>query len=275
MKNILLLTDFSQNSENAINYALAFFKKEYCKIFVMHVHKMGSFTSDDLMISSSTDTIHDSLVQKPKKKLNSLILKIQKRFDNDKHKFETIVDFDDFTDAINQAIELHDIDIIVLGSNGKTGAKEIIFGSNTINVIRKVLCPTMVIPEGYIYKPVTEVLLPLSHTDDLHGKALAKLGEFIEEYELTLNVLRINPQINHSDYEFYDQSNLAILPHDYFVINDVPVQFATHSFIQIKKIGLTAVFAHKEKLIERFFKGSSTSKISNLIKTPLLVYHND
>ena len=37
MKNILLLTDFSENSWNAIAYALQFLENAHCNFYVLHV----------------------------------------------------------------------------------------------------------------------------------------------------------------------------------------------------------------------------------------------
>lgn len=275
MKNILLLTDFSENANNAITYALEFLENEKCIFHLMHVHKMGSFTADNLSLSSTSNTIHETIVEIPKKKLESLVNDLQSKFKNNNHRFETIVDYDDFTDAINQILNPKKIDLIILGSNGKTGAKEIIFGSNTLNVIRKVNCTTLVIPEGNCYKKNKEILLPIDTTDDLHGNAIQELRKFIEGYKLNLNILRINTNKEHPEYEFFDQSNFATLPHNYFIINNVPVHHATNSFIQIKNIDITAIFVHPEKFFKRLFYGSTTSRISNSLKTPLLIFHNE
>ncbi len=60
MKKILLPTDFSENSTNAIHYAMAFFKDEACEFYVLNVQKMSSFISDDLMAAQPSVTIFDS-----------------------------------------------------------------------------------------------------------------------------------------------------------------------------------------------------------------------
>ena len=274
MKNILLLTDFSINSENSIDYALNFFEKDICRFYVLYVHKMGSFTTDDLMLSSNNSSIYESIIEGPKQTIKELIHGFEKK-ENSKHRFESIVDFDDFTDAIKQTIKLKKIDLIVMGSNGKTGAKEIIFGSNTLNVIRKVNCTTLIIPENCSYELNKKILLPLDCTESLHGNAIVELQEFIKTYDLSLNVLRINYHKNHCEYEFYDQSNLTAIPHKYFVINEVPVHYATTSFVQLMGVGLTAIVVHKEKFFQRFVSGSSITKISNSLKAPLLILHDD
>ena len=119
MKQILLLTDFSDNSRNAIDYALEFLKDEPCKFYVMHVHKMGSFTSDDLMLSSGTN-IYDFYSQSSKEKLGRLVDNLKNTYKNTNYTFETIVDFDDFTDAVNQVVKSKGIELVIMGTNGKT-----------------------------------------------------------------------------------------------------------------------------------------------------------
>ena len=139
MKNVLLLTDFSENSINAMRYALQLFKDDICNFFVLHVEISTSYISDDLMLTAH-QSIYDSLLKKTKQKLAKLITKLENEFKNDNFNYEMIVDHDILTDAIKQVITSKTIDLIVMGTNGVTGAKEVIFGSNTTNVIRKVNC---------------------------------------------------------------------------------------------------------------------------------------
>lgn len=275
MKNILLLTDFSENALNAITYALQFFKDEKCTFFVMHVHKIGSFTTDNLILSQS-GSVYDSIVEEPKQKLKILINKLEKEYNNTNHTFETIIDFDVFTDAVNQVVKLKNIALIVLGSNGASGIKEVLFGSNTLNVIRKVNCTTLVIPNEYTSPhSAKEIVLPLNTDVSLNGKSLTKLHKFVKNNNLNLNVLRIKPNNEHSHFGFYDKSNLSSFSYDYFVINNVPIEYAVNSFIQIKGVDLLIILAHKENLFKRIFQGSSASKISNSLQIPLIIFHND
>ena len=55
MRNILLPTDFSKNSMNAINYALAFLKDQKCKFYILNVQKASSFITDDMMVVNSSN----------------------------------------------------------------------------------------------------------------------------------------------------------------------------------------------------------------------------
>ena len=54
-----------------------FFKSEHSTFYVMHVFKVKSFISDDLMYSN--DTIYESIVNEPKEKLNHLVARLKRR----------------------------------------------------------------------------------------------------------------------------------------------------------------------------------------------------
>ena len=273
MKNILLLTDFSENSFNAITYALQFYKQDKCTFYLIHIHKTGSFTSDNLMLSSS-GSIYDTIVSVPKQKLKTLAAKLEKEFHNTNHTFETIIDFDVFTDAINQVVKLKNIELIILGSNGATGIKEVIFGSNTLNVIRKVDCTTLIIPEDYKYKQINELLLPLDSKQSLKRKIFSQIKNYTNTNDLKLHVLRIIQHNEDLDGRINDESFLEDTPCIYQIINDVPIHHAVNSYLQTFSIGIMALIVHKESLFERFIHGSTTTKISNSLKVPLLVFHS-
>ena len=99
MKTILLPTDFSQNSLNAINYAIKMFKDIDCTFYVLNVHKASSFISDDLMTASPSVNLYQAIIDTAKKSLDNLIHSIESKNNNPKHKFFPIVDYDNFIDS--------------------------------------------------------------------------------------------------------------------------------------------------------------------------------
>ena len=72
MKNILLLTDFSKNAQNAIDYALQFFLGEDLNFYILNVHKSSSYTMGDLMTTSPGSSVYDSIIKNPKAKLKKV-----------------------------------------------------------------------------------------------------------------------------------------------------------------------------------------------------------
>lgn len=277
MKQILLLTDFSQNSINAIQYALHLFKGDTCKFYILHVKSSKAFLSDDLVMSGG-QSIYDSILKKSKQQLLELIDDIESEFKNENFTFQKLIDYDGLTDAINQLKASYPIDLIVMGSNGVTGAKETIFGSNTINVIRNVDCPTLIIPEGFTYKKTSELLLPLDSKDTLNSSTFSELLNFAQRFSDKIHLLRVEPYQKKSEEQCNDIKHIKTLVKDldynYYVIDGVPMEYAVSCYTQTHAIDLMALLVQKENLLGHIFTSSSTSKISNTLRVPLVVYHS-
>ena len=52
------------------------------------------------------------------------------------------------------------IDLIVMGTKGATGSKQLFLGSNTVSIIRKAIVPLLVIPENCSFRPIERILFP-------------------------------------------------------------------------------------------------------------------
>jgi nucleotide-binding universal stress UspA family protein len=278
MKQILLLTDFSENSKNAINYGLQLFEKQTCTFYVLNTQKPARYTTSDLMLAGN-DSVYESLVEKTKLKLDKYVKTLESKFQNENYHFETIVDYDALTDAINQVIHSKNIELIVMGTNGATGTKEVVFGSNTLQVIRKVDCSTLVIPEGFKFRTPKNILLPLDLTDSLNSQAFKELHTFVKKQKSTLHMLRIKPNSETCEEEKKDQEyindSLKNTKHIYHKISHIPIHHTVGSYLQSNHIDLVALLVQKTSAFERFFSGSSTKKISYHLMTPLLIFHSE
>lgn len=276
MKNILLLTDFSECSINAMRYAFHLFRGSASIFYVLHVQRASSYTSHDLILS--WDSIYDAIIKKSKQKLIKLVDGFKKEIEDENFNYQIMVDFDSLTDSINQIIKSKEIDLIVMGTNGVTGAKEVVFGSNTINVIRKIDCSTLVIPEGFEYRAPKEVLLPLDLNDSLRGSAFMSVLKFVKNFSNAIHFLRIKPSDEDSKKEREDNEYIAHslkgIKHIYHIIKNVPMHYAVSTYSQTNTIDIIILLVQRKTLFERFFMGSSTTQISNRIDVPLLIFHS-
>ncbi|SEL10282.1 Nucleotide-binding universal stress protein, UspA family [Aquimarina amphilecti] len=278
MKNILLPTDFSENSRNAINYAMRFFENELCTFYILNVQKASLYMTDDLMAAPMNTSVHQSVINTSKEKLNELTKYLQKETTNQKYSFKGITDYDVFTDAIKQAVKSKKIDLVIMGSNGATGAREVVFGSNTLNVIRKVDCPVLVIPQGYVFENLKTVLYTIDDNDHFNTEGMDPLVDTVTKYKSSLRILKIKEDDTVTIAEFDDKKQLKDffknINHTFHSITNVPSALAIDSFVQIMNIDMNAMFIQKETFIERFFYGSETSKISYRTRVPLLIMKN-
>ena len=114
METILLPTDFSKNSLNAIDFAMKMFKETNCTFYILNIQKASSFVSDDLMTASPSVNLYQAIIDTAKKSLDNLIKSVKSKYKNSRHELIPIVDYDNFIDAINQMCEASKIDLIVM-----------------------------------------------------------------------------------------------------------------------------------------------------------------
>lgn len=277
MKNILLLTDFSSNSKNALDYALKFFKGGDYHFFILNVHRTSNYATGELWSATPSSSVYDSILKTPKDKLAIMVAKFEKEFSNESYTFEVICDYDTFISAVNQTVKIKSIDLMVMGTNGATGAKEVIFGSNTISVIRNVDRPVLVVPQKYKFSRPTRILFATEMDELFIEKSLLPLSYILSKYNAELEILTIGNEKSTeqiSDKKSKINTFFKGTKHNFYTITDVAADIAIDSFVQINKVDLVAKIINKESFLKRLLSKSSMSELTYKTKVPLLIMHS-
>lgn len=275
MKNILLPTDFSETSRNALEYALNFFEGELCTFYFLSIYTTGKYTTGDLWQASGEESVYDTLLFNKKITLDALMDQLEEKFTNKNFRFKAIADYDEFTKAINQVVELNKIDFIVMGTQGVKNVKEMVFGSHTQRVIREVDCPILVVPKGAVLKGFEKILFTLDYDDKFNPDIIKPLIRLIAKHKVTLEILRmkketLNPEDLATEEKKINKSFKGII-HKINLARDVHTVDAINSLVQVLGINMNVICAKKEMFLERVLFGSAVSKIINRSQIPVLV----
>lgn len=272
MKNILLPTDFSENSNNAISFAMNFFKGETCTFHILNSQKTSNYITADVRSGSLGTSVYEGILNKNKKGLEKIIQFCESLSAQEEFTFVPKVDFANITDAINQAVALNNIELIIMGTKGATGASKVVFGSNTIKVFRNVKCPVLAIPENYIFEMINSVLFSLNYQYDITDKNVEILLEIVKKNSASLKLLE-TLEINGDKIEAKRKITEEIfkeIDFERFTIKNLPAPMAINAFQQIIPVQLHAMIIDRESFLDRFIFGSNTSKISYDSLVPLL-----
>lgn len=277
MKNILLPTDFSENSRNAILYALEFFKGTACSFYILNVHKSSEFILDDMMAAPTGTSVYQTILKDNKKQLSDFLAPLKELYAAEDYKFLPHVDFDALTDSIHQLMEVQPIDLIIMGSNGATGAKEILFGSNTLNVIRNVDAPLLVIPEDTAFKKLDVVLFTGTTCQDMNHSNVEALEDILKFKKPRLHFLELkeNQETQAPDSGDWLEDVLDGYPYSSHTLRGIPAPVAVDAAVQLFQVDMHAMFIERATFLERFFFGNKTAKISYATRVPLLVLHKE
>lgn len=278
MKNILALTDFSPSSINAIKYALKLFEGDFLSFYILHCKVPDSTYSTAEVIASGNVSFHDSLLKEAKDNLDVLISDLKQDLSIDSVSFHPIVAYDSLIDAAENVVKSNNIELSVMGANGVTNAKEIVFGSNTVKMIRHITHPILAVPLDFKFRQLKNIVLPLHDFDKLSDQSFEGIVSFIKQYGKMINVLRICPDQAvpleaQNDSEVLN-TILSPVKFHYHTVQNIPLNYVVDCFIQTHDIDLIILLVKPESFFERFFKDSSTQKIANYLKVPLLVFPN-
>ena len=192
MKSILIPTDFSKNSWNAIEYALEFFKDLKCNMYLLHVDTTTDFSGGEVTPYPSQEVINKVYLQPSKERLQKLVQKIKSSTTHIKHHFFTLTDYNYFIDSIRNQVEEKHIDFIVMGTKGASGIKKLLIGSNTADIITKVACTTLVIPENSKFKTLKEIAFPTDFSLFYSIDTLKPLTKILEMHRSSIRMLYVS-----------------------------------------------------------------------------------
>ncbi len=189
MKRILLPTDFSDNSFNAIRYAVQFFKNEACTFYLLNTFTPVSYTAGYLIENPTPYGLEDVALINSKRDLEETEERIKKEFPNSKHNFVRLSSFNTLVAEIREVMKEYNIDLIVMGTKGATGAKEVFIGTHTMYTIKKVNCPVIAVPENFEYEKPKEILFPTDYTINADNPFLSLVKNICNTHMSRLHIL--------------------------------------------------------------------------------------
>lgn len=279
MKNILLPTDFSENSWNAIKYAIRFFENQNCNFYLLHIKSINATDYNDAPLILDRNEV-DTLYLRPiKQDLQTLLKRIKKLESSKKsHHFYTIIENTYFTSGIRKTIDEKEIDFIVMGTKGATGLSKIILGSNTADVVTKVKCNTLVIPEHAKFTEPSKIAFPTDFSLSHNLHVLKPIVKILNRFKTSLHILHINKSktnINTQQSqnkelleEYFNQYHFSF--HD---LTNINVEDAIENFIENNTINMVCMVAKNLNYFQQILFHSKVENITYHTRIPFLVLH--
>lgn len=279
MKNILIPTDFSNNSWNAIKYALRLYNKTRCSFHLLHVCNVNALISTEIhSVPTSAVILEEDIRTDAKRKLKSLVKKIDSYSPNIKHSFITHAEYGFLIDSIKSMVIDNEIDLIIMGTKGASGLKEAIVGSNTGDVITRIKCPILVVPEKAVYLKPREIAFPTDYSMNFTSKVMNTILDVARIHQSSIRILHIKKR---DDILTEEQERNKELIHDYFKdqehsfhsITSNKLENALQQFTESRNIDMISMVAKNLNFFQQLLFKPTVEDISYHIKLPLLVLH--
>jgi nucleotide-binding universal stress UspA family protein len=272
MKNILIPTDFSECANAAVDYALIIAKKSNAKISFIHTLYTPIEWANLPIEKERLYPEMKAQIVTTKSELDLLVKKVQ----NEGLKSRHLLIYEKGLEELKTHIQQSDYDLIIMGSHGTKGFKEII-GSNTQRVMRYSDTPILVVRT----KPTKSEIKQIVFATDFEKYAdnsLKKLTTFAKSLNAKIHLLCVNTPTPNSFIEsdimqskiqeFLNRNKIKSTP--YTIYNSANVETGILKFADSLNADIIALCSHNESGFFSLFKTSVTENIINESEIPVL-----
>lgn len=269
MKKILVPTDFSEAAKNALNYAIELAKKSGSEIYLHHAYTMPQ-SGSAVMIDVS-----DVLKQEAEKNLAKEVERVSTKLGS--VKIHTQSSYSGAVSSIADFCSKLSMGLIVMGTTGASGMKEVFVGSNTAALIKETSCPILVVPVEHTNNTITNIAVStdLAHIKD--GAIYNPLKELTKETGGHLTIINISDNMTAVDAsefisEAADLDDLFVgIEHTFKFIEDNDIEKGILNFVNENDVDLLAVVSRKRGFFERLFHKSISKKLAMHAHVPILI----
>lgn len=268
MKSILIPTDFSENARHAAKYAISLFGKKDVKYYLFHAFVIPHRITE-IMVSSLRNTTESDAMKDLEKEVKWLVRETQ----IPRAKLDMVARFGKLVDTLQTYTDSNPVDYVVMGTQGASGIKEMIMGSNTYSVIQRINLPTIAVPEVGHFQPPRKIAMAVNAGIPVDREKCRPLIEIAKAFNAHLTFFTVNTEENGgntSDLRLKLKDIFKGIDHNFVSLTGEDPTSSIERFLRLEPIDLLILLPRKTNFFSRLFKKSVTRNIAFHGKIPLL-----
>lgn len=140
LKNILFATDFSEASQVALPYAAAIARRYDSQLHIAHITSPASYVISSQPGDQATlESIHEAALADARQRMKTLASHLKTV------PHHTYVREGEVWDSLSDLIQTNEIDLVVVGTHGRTGIEKLVLGSKAEEILRRATCPVLTV----------------------------------------------------------------------------------------------------------------------------------
>lgn len=280
MKTIIVPVDFTSTTENAVRTAAEWAKEyEYTHMILLKTAEESEF--DYLHIAEGHSFANEESINTLLEKTKALLKKLNDIVSERNPEVEISQEFSSWpvTRSINEILkENPSVELIILGSDDKAYSSDSFVSENIIRIARTSRVKTLIVPNGYEYGTIKEILIPC----DIHG--IAKLDRLfhhkslIHKKDVQLNLLNVQTKENdhistekRKELEAYIRENLTEIPNKIYYSYDKNVISGILNFAASHKTDLIIALPGRHSFLYYVTNRSISEGIYQNVNQPVMI----
>jgi len=275
MKKIIVPIDFSEHSEYALETAAVLAKKYNAEILALHMLELSNAVISNAENLQQEETVF--YLKLAEKRFQDFL---DKAYLKDIEVTPLVKHFKVFSEVSDVAKE-HGADLIVMGSHGASGLKEVLVGSNTEKVVRHSNIPVLVIKENPILTDFENVIFASDFSEEAI-KPYLNASRMFEVLDAKMHLVYVNLPDNRFKSSVEIEKRVAGFlkaaegnidrMKEVAYVNDYSIEKGVLNYSNVIGADLVAVATHGRKGLAHFFEGSISEDIANHSTLPVMTF---
>ncbi len=259
MLQVIVPLDFSETSFNAAHYACNMYAKRNDVNIILYHYYSGS---------EDVNTAHNYL-DSLKKELLACAAQIETYTESG----------DNFIDSLNAYAHVRSAYMIVMGLTGKSGLAQRFYGTNTLKMAEKNVCPVLIIPEDARFSQIDNVVITSEMKYVEESPTLLTIKRVLQDFKPSVHVLNVDDShyISLTDAFKDERDKMELLLKDFnpefYFMRLYDFHEAVNLFTGDKNIDMIITAPKHHSFYERLFKTQHTKKMIYQSKVPVLAVY--
>lgn len=280
MRTILVPVDFTSTTENAVKLAAEWAKQyQYTHIILLKTSQESEF--DYLHIAEGHSIVNEenvnSLIESTELHLNKLVSIIVENAPDIKV-LKAVSDWT-LTRSINDLLkDQPSVELIILGSDDQISSSDSFVSDNIISIARTSPVKTLIVPNGYTYTPIKNILIPCDINGITKLDRLFHHKSIIEQLDVRLMFLNIHTRKGLDDnddkkkeLEEYIRQYLTKIPSTIHYYYDENIINGILTFALSNKTDLIIALPGKHSFLYYLASRSISEGIYQNVNQPVLI----
>jgi nucleotide-binding universal stress UspA family protein len=206
MKKILIPTDLSTNAAKAMKFAMRFAQNKK-DLYLTFFHATDTAIPAQMPSRMAEEFMENDIsegLDKLKMEVHRLFKELE--ISPDQIKSELLVEQGEFKKNISRTTERLGIELIIMGTCGASGLNKVLFGSNTVDVMERVNCPVLAIPDNYKFHAVKHIAYAADFLTIEEG--FDKVVDLAKAFDASLEIFHLDSILPHRiDHQTFDKTH--------------------------------------------------------------------
>ncbi|MDG1571111.1 universal stress protein [Robiginitalea sp. M366] len=274
---LLIPTDFSDTARNATDYALAFFAGTPCTIHFLNTYTPDFVNSRVMAVTYNANYGEDRMERSSREGLEQLVDTLSRQSHGQGFQYTTTSSFNLLTEEIRQQVSLRGIDMIVSGTSGASGLKEVFLGSNTVRMLRVAnQTPVLVVPREARFRGIPKIGFVTDFNRPYTVRQLEWLHATVTRFEAGLEVMHIGRPDTQTELQSFHRKQLlleldALDPHLCWLPPEAGKAQLIERYIRDSGIKLLVMVRNERSTLEELLREPVVKRVAFHTPVPMLV----